>query len=178
MKTWTTKNDLQKIVDHTNNRINETITSLQRVESYNKSTDNCTWVKKSPIKLNLMHFMDWCILEAHLVWIYIWQIDYFHQTVTLLLVLSCRKIVFCFCEALNDGIFLDYSSGTQSGVSLDIVFRQLIDTQKVLHTYLDWNWITPKFVSWQQKRSIFKSQGFSKSLINSLLICHFFKALK
>ena len=52
------KNDLQKIVDHTNNRINETITSLKRVESYNKSTDNCTWVKKSPIKSNLMHFMD------------------------------------------------------------------------------------------------------------------------
>ena len=28
---------MSKIGDHTNNRINETITRLQRVESYNKS---------------------------------------------------------------------------------------------------------------------------------------------
>ena len=32
---------MNKIVDHANNRINETIARLQRVESSNKSTDKC-----------------------------------------------------------------------------------------------------------------------------------------
>ena len=51
-------------------------------------------------KSNFMHFLDWCSLEACLVWIYIWQIDYFFQIVTLFLVLSCRKIASEFCEAI------------------------------------------------------------------------------
>ena len=46
----------------------------------------------------MKHFLDWCVLEVFLVYIFIWQIDYFHQSVTLFLVLSCRKIVFDFCK--------------------------------------------------------------------------------
>ena len=36
---------MNKILDHTNNRMNETITRLQRVESYNKSVHKYTLVK-------------------------------------------------------------------------------------------------------------------------------------
>lgn len=54
---------MSKIGDHTNNRINETITRLQRVESYNKSIYKHTWVKvTNKIELNalfgLMYFSD------------------------------------------------------------------------------------------------------------------------
>ena len=47
--------------------------------------------------LELMYFR---ILEAFLVCIYVWQIDHYHQTDTLFLVLSCRKLVFDFCETI------------------------------------------------------------------------------
>lgn len=54
---------MSKIGDHTNNRINETITHLQRVESYNKSIYKYTWVKvTNKMELNalfgLMYFSD------------------------------------------------------------------------------------------------------------------------
>ena len=42
-------------------------------------------------------------------------------------------------EFRNDVFSSDYTDGMPSGVSLNIVFCQLIDTQQVLHTYLDWN---------------------------------------
>ena len=53
-----------------------------------------------PIKLNLMHFLDWRILRACLVWIYVQHIGNFYQTATLFLVLPNRKIVFDFSEAI------------------------------------------------------------------------------
>ena len=58
----------------------------------------CYWSKTGfrfansvlPTKSNFMHFLDRCILEASFEQIFIWQIAYFDQTVTLLF---CRKIM-------------------------------------------------------------------------------------
>ena len=64
-------NIINKILDHTNNRINETIARLQRVESYNKSIDRCTWVKGTDkIKLDalfgLMYFRGLLVVNLYL----------------------------------------------------------------------------------------------------------------
>ena len=49
------ENIINKIADHTNNRINETITRLQRVESYIKSIHNMDE------RFELMYFRGlWC----------------------------------------------------------------------------------------------------------------------
>lgn len=46
---------MNKFVDHTNNRTNETIARLQRVKRYNKSMDNYIWVKvTNKIKLDAL----------------------------------------------------------------------------------------------------------------------------
>ena len=46
---------MNKIVDHTNSRINETIVCSQRVESYNKSIDKYALVKSTnKIELNAL----------------------------------------------------------------------------------------------------------------------------
>ena len=43
---------MNKIVDHINNVINETIICLQRVKNYDKSIDKYTWVKVT-VKIEL-----------------------------------------------------------------------------------------------------------------------------
>ena len=62
---------MNKIVDHTNNRINETITRLQIVESCNISIDKYTQVKiTDKIKLDalfgLMYFRGFLYVNLHL----------------------------------------------------------------------------------------------------------------
>ena len=49
------KNIIKKAVDHTNNKINEIITCLKTVESYNQSIDKYRWVRVTK-KLNFDRF--------------------------------------------------------------------------------------------------------------------------
>ena len=84
-------NMMNKIGNHTNNRIN--------VESCNKSIDKYKWVKvTNKIELvplfGLMYFRGLFNVNLYLIE------DYFHQTVTSFLFLSCRKIVSDFCETI------------------------------------------------------------------------------
>ena len=88
---------MNKTVDHTNNRINEKITRLQRVQSFNKSTDKHTCVKVTDnIEINvifgLMYFRSLLGVNLHLA------DNYFQRTVTLFLILSCRKLLFIFAK--------------------------------------------------------------------------------
>ena len=64
-------NIINKIGDHTNKRINETITRLQRVESYDKSIDKSTWVKVTnkielDALLRLIYFRGLFVVNLHL----------------------------------------------------------------------------------------------------------------
>ena len=76
------ENIKSKIVGGTNNRINETIAHLQRVESYNKSINKYTRVKVTDkivldALFGLMYFRGLRGVDLHLT------DDYYHQTVTL-----------------------------------------------------------------------------------------------
>ena len=61
-------------------------------------------------------------------------------------------------EVPNYVISSDYTDRMKFGISLDILFRYLIDTQKVLHTYSVRNWISPKSVSWRQNNQLSRVQ--------------------
>ena len=70
---------MNKIVDHTKIRINETITRLQRAEGYNKSLGKYTWVKiTDKIEFDalsgMMYFRG--LLGVNVQWT-----DYFHQII-------------------------------------------------------------------------------------------------
>ena len=88
---------MNKTVDHTNNRTNEIITRLERVQSFNKSTDKHTCVKVTDkIEINvifgLMYFRSLLGVNLHLA------DNYFQRTVTLFLILSCRKLLLIFTK--------------------------------------------------------------------------------
>ena len=75
---------MNKTVDHTNNRTNETITRLERVQSFNKSTDKHTCVKVTDkIEINVIFGLMYLLgVNLHLA------DNYFQRTVTLLLIFT------------------------------------------------------------------------------------------